>query len=64
MNRFAREAARILSEVASFAVGTLALLGIAAFAVACLALAGVVLTFAMIREETIYVWDRLRGLDR
>jgi len=61
MRRALDAALYVGGEVAGYVAGVLALAGLACLAVAGLALAVFVLLFGAVREESIYLLDRLRG---
>lgn len=51
----------VLTEVAAYAVGVLALLALAGVAAVCLFAACAVLTAGALRDETAYLWERIRS---
>lgn len=61
MRRLLDVAVYALGEVAGFTAGVLALFGLACLAVAGLVLATFALLGAAVREEFVYLCDRLRG---
>lgn len=56
-----RLAVYILTEVAAYVVGVCALLALAVVAAAFLVVAAAVLTIGALRDETAYLWERIRS---